>query len=112
MAASASPTLDQRSSPTGHGWYPDPWYPDPFGDAIWLRYWDGSNWTTETALTLGAGQAQPAEAPQSKAEADGLQAESEAYMPAVEAPLAPPAYECVTHFRNWSSEAVSADGQM
>jgi hypothetical protein len=29
---------------------PPGWYPDPIGTNNWLRYWDGSTWTAETAL--------------------------------------------------------------
>jgi hypothetical protein len=92
MPSSPSPALDQHSSPMPHGWYPDPRYPDAFGDATWLRYWDGSTWTTETALTVGASQPQPVEAPEPKAEA----------------PLAPPAHESVTYYKNWSTDDVIA----
>jgi uncharacterized Zn-binding protein involved in type VI secretion len=108
MATSASSTLDQRSSAMLPGWYPDPSYPDSFGGATWLRYWDGTNWTSESALTVGASQAQPVEAQQPKAEADGQQAEPEEYASAVQAPPAPPAGGSVTYVRNWSTEAVLA----
>ncbi|WP_236034362.1 DUF2510 domain-containing protein [Bifidobacterium saguinibicoloris] len=34
------------------------WYPDPSGNASQLRYWDGNQWTANTAPAQGAAPAQ------------------------------------------------------
>jgi hypothetical protein len=58
--STALPTIAQQTTRDPAGWYPDPWYPDPIGSASWLRYWDGTDWTAETALTVGDDAQQPA----------------------------------------------------
>jgi hypothetical protein len=61
-SATAWPTIKQQATQMPAGWYDDPWYPDPVGSATWLRYWDGTDWTGETALTV-RDSAQDAAAP-------------------------------------------------
>jgi uncharacterized Zn-binding protein involved in type VI secretion len=51
-SATAWPTIKQQATQMPAGWYDDPWYPDPVGSATWLRYWDGTDWTGQTALTV------------------------------------------------------------
>jgi hypothetical protein len=59
-SSTALPTFAQKITRQPPGWYPDPWYPDPIGCASWLRYWDGFDWTTRTALTVVGDEAEKA----------------------------------------------------
>src|SRR4051812_21218694 len=56
------PILKQHTMGGPAGWYSDPWFPDPVGSAAWLRYWDGFEWTSRTALTLIGDDAEAAPA--------------------------------------------------
>src|SRR3954452_7600118 len=56
------PILKQHTMGGPAGWYSDPWFPDPVGSAAWLRYWDGFEWTSRTAVTLIVDDAEAAPA--------------------------------------------------
>src|SRR3954468_21282989 len=68
------PILKQHTMGGPAGWYSDPWFPDPVGSASWLRYWDGVEWTSRTALTLTGDDEQAAAA---TPEADEAAADAE-----------------------------------
>src|SRR3954453_9423392 len=63
------PILKQHTMGGPAGWYSDPWFPDPGRSAAWLRYWDGFEWTSRTALTLIGDEAEAAPAPPASEEA-------------------------------------------